>query len=149
MIKQGAKLQQARLIGASDAVNRRRGALAPAGVGGTGDSRNDHLYNYIEYQGTVAHEFGHTLLLGDAYFSSPITGNQLTSNDEIAQGNFGCDGSIMYSNGKVYANDIEMVLEAFIKNSSQDYYTMLANSEHGELTKSNVIRHSQVFDVNP
>ena len=33
-IKQGAKLQQARLIGASDAVNRRRGALAPAGVGG-------------------------------------------------------------------------------------------------------------------
>ena len=32
--KQGAKLQQARLIGASDAVNRRRGALAPAGVGG-------------------------------------------------------------------------------------------------------------------
>ena len=115
----------------------------------TGDSRNDHLYNYIEYQGTVAHEFGHTLLLGDAYFSSPITGNQLTSNDEIAQGNFGCDGSIMYSNGKVYANDIEMVLEAFIKNSSQDYYTMLANSEHGELTKSNVIRHSQVFDVNP
>lgn len=115
----------------------------------TGDSRNDHLYNYIEYQGTVAHEFGHTLLLGDAYFSSPITGNQLTSNDEIAQGNFGCDGSIMYSNGKVYANDIEMVLEAFIKNSSQDYYTMLANSEHGELTKSNVIRHSQVFDGNP
>ena len=34
LIKQGAKLQQARLIGASDAVNRRRGALAPAGVGG-------------------------------------------------------------------------------------------------------------------
>ena len=33
-VKQGAKLQQARLIGASDAVNRRRGALAPAGVGG-------------------------------------------------------------------------------------------------------------------
>ena len=33
VIKQGAKLQQARLIGASDAVNRRRGALAPAGVG--------------------------------------------------------------------------------------------------------------------
>ena len=33
-IKRGAKLQQARLIGASDDVNKRRGALAPAGVGG-------------------------------------------------------------------------------------------------------------------
>ena len=32
--KQGAKLQQARLIGASDDVNKRRGALAPADVGG-------------------------------------------------------------------------------------------------------------------
>ena len=32
--KQGAKLQQARLIGASDAVNRGREALAPVGVGG-------------------------------------------------------------------------------------------------------------------
>ena len=32
--KQGAKLQQARLIGASEAVNRCRGAFAPAGVGG-------------------------------------------------------------------------------------------------------------------
>ena len=34
LIKQGAKLQQARLIGASDVVNKRRGALAPAYVGG-------------------------------------------------------------------------------------------------------------------
>ena len=33
-VKRGAKLQQARLIGASDDVNKRRGALAPAGVGG-------------------------------------------------------------------------------------------------------------------
>ena len=33
-IKQGAKLQQARLIGASDDVNKRRGALAPVDVGG-------------------------------------------------------------------------------------------------------------------
>ena len=33
-LKQGAKLQQARLIGASDNVNKRRGALAPAGIGG-------------------------------------------------------------------------------------------------------------------
>ena len=32
--KQGAKLQQARLIGASDDVNKRRGALAPVDVGG-------------------------------------------------------------------------------------------------------------------
>ena len=30
LIKRGAKLQQARLIGASDDVNKRRGALAPA-----------------------------------------------------------------------------------------------------------------------
>ena len=34
IVKQGAKLQQARLIGACDAVNRRRGALAPADIGG-------------------------------------------------------------------------------------------------------------------
>ena len=34
VIKRGAKLQQARLMGASDDVNKRRGALAPAGVGG-------------------------------------------------------------------------------------------------------------------
>ena len=33
-VKRGAKLQQARLIGARDDVNKRRGALAPADVGG-------------------------------------------------------------------------------------------------------------------
>ena len=32
--KQAAEFRQAHLIGASDAVNRRRGVLASAGVGG-------------------------------------------------------------------------------------------------------------------
>ena len=50
-IKQGAKLQQARLIGASDDVNKRRGALAPAGVGGGFKPTTDGRMSPAAYRG--------------------------------------------------------------------------------------------------
>ena len=50
-IKRGAKLQQARLIGASDDVNKRRGALAPAGVGGGFKPTTDGRMEPAAYRG--------------------------------------------------------------------------------------------------
>ena len=51
LFKQGAKLQQARLIGASDAVNKRRGALAPAEAGGEFLSTTDGRMAPAAYRG--------------------------------------------------------------------------------------------------
>ena len=51
VIKRGAKLQQARLMGASDDVNKRRGALAPAGVGGGFKSPTDGRMEPAAYRG--------------------------------------------------------------------------------------------------
>lgn len=112
----------------------------------SGDSRGNNTvpYTYTEYQGTVAHEFGHTLCLGDAYFANS-NGQQLSNNEEIYNGIFGISGSIMYSNGTAYANDVEMVLEAFVTNTSQEYYSLSQNNEHNNLVKSGVIRLPQRF----
>lgn len=111
-----------------------------------GDSRGENPteFTYNEYKKTAAHEFGHTLCLGDAYLKNS-KGEQLSSNEEVSNGEFCVSGSIMYSDGEVYANDIEMVLEAFVTNIQQDYYTLTRNDEHGDLGKSGVIRLQQNF----
>ena len=51
LIKQEAKLQQARLIGASDDVNKRRGALALAGVGVVFNPTTDGRMSPAAYRG--------------------------------------------------------------------------------------------------
>lgn len=99
-------------------------------------------YTEFEYGATVSHELGHTLGLDDDYPGAHF-GKRLASNAEISEGQqFAVDGSIMYKNGKVYSNDIEMVLEAFRTNEWQwamdldDYF----------IKKSRVIRLPQIIN---
>ena len=115
------------------------------------DERNQDEYNYQNYQSTIAHEFGHTLGIGDAYLKNDY-GKKLDTNGEISPGKFwGIDGNIMYHNGIVYANDIEMVLEAYTNNCYQYYldrteeYSFLNFAITHKENKSNVIRLPQYF----
>ncbi len=110
-------------------------------------SKNLAPYLYSNYKSTVAHEFGHTLGLGDAYKTND-DGKVLSTNSEVsnAQG----ASNIMYYNDKVYTNDIEMVLEAYVTGEHQ-YYLDRHNVNFwfyknftGE-NKSTVIRERQVF----
>lgn len=105
------------------------------------DPRNADDYSEYLYGSTISHEFGHTLGLGDAY-PRANQGKKLVNNSEVSacsEGNWGIDGSIMYYNGEVYSNDIEMVLEAFQTNSWQ-YFIDLDG-----IIKSRVIRLPQEF----
>ena len=45
--------------------------------------------------------------------------NRVVDNDEISDGTFGVDGSIMFRNGLIYSNEVEMMLEAFSTNQWQ------------------------------
>ena len=102
------------------------------------DMRNPSVYTLNQFMSTVAHEFGHTLGLSDAY---PKANGGLTiiNNAEISDGIFGESGNIMYSNGIVYPNDIEMMLYAFCTNKGQFYYDVNGNQ------KSNAIKIPQEF----
>ncbi|HHX61414.1 MAG TPA: hypothetical protein GX707_11995, partial [Epulopiscium sp.] len=105
------------------------------------DQRSPEDYEEYEYKATVAHEFGHTLGLGDAY-PGANGGKTLINNAEISassKGNWGVDGSIMYHNGQVYSNDVEMILEAFATNKWQYFIDKLIHK------KSRVIRLPQQF----
>ena len=109
------------------------------------DQRSTNPYTELQYAATVAHEFGHTLGLGDAY-PGANNGKVLVNNAEISDGTFGISGSIMFRNGLVYSNDIEMVLEAFSTNEWQ--YAISHEGGWfgiGKITKSRVIRLPQTF----
>lgn len=115
------------------------------------DERKMAEYNYLTYQSTVAHEFGHTIGLADAYFENDY-GKKLLCNAEVDPGVFwGFDGNIMYHNGIVYANDIEMVLEAYVNNCYQYYLDRNTNKYFPifsqKQSKSNVIRLPQKFGI--
>lgn len=71
-------------------------------------------YNVEAFKGVAAHEFGHVMGIGDAYFSDS-NGHILKYNDEMKL------GDIMYSNTSVNCNTVEMVLEAYAENQWQYY----------------------------
>ena len=80
----------------------------------------EFLYNPAQYQGTVAHEFGHTFGLQDMYYYATINhGYEPVSNEEIVyneiNGTFALPQTIgiMIRSGCACANDIEMLLLAF------------------------------------
>ncbi len=105
----------------------------------TKDPRNEKPYSSNQFKGMVAHEFGHSLGLYDAY-PEANNGKYLISNAEIDEGTDFCiNGSIMWNSGIAYSNDIEMVLQAFIDNELQFYMNV------GPHKKSKAIRLPQNF----
>lgn len=103
---------------------------------------NNESYGKEAYVHTVAHEFGHVLGLNDAYLKND-TGQNLLSNIEVVtnRNEFYKDSTIMDTNGKVYVNDIEMLLEAFATKQWQSYINRTNNSV------SQVIRLKQYYGV--
>lgn len=84
------------------------------------------LYHLGQYEGTVAHEFGHVFGLKDMYGSASVNnGYEPVSNREIVyfDGFFGLPQGkgIMRNNGSPCANDIEMLMLAFTENTWQYY----------------------------
>ena len=86
----------------------------------------ESLYCLAEYEGTIAHEFGHVFGLDDMYGkASTNNGYEPVSNEEIMYDGkyFGLPKGkgVMKINGSACANDIEMVLLAFVENTWQYY----------------------------
>ncbi len=100
-----------------------------------------------KFEGVSAHEFGHTLLLADAYTSSsrkytPVISNnpnkELFYNDSywgVPNG-----GEVMYHNGDVLANDIEMLLIGYSYNKKQYFCPGNGNELSTSIKESNVFR---------
>ena len=102
------------------------------------DQRSQNDYPEYKHKATVAHEFRHIWGLGDAY-PEANGGKILVDNAEISYGVFAIDGSIMFRNGLVYSNDVEMLLEAFSTNKWQYPIDKLFKK------KSRVVRLPQSF----
>lgn len=85
-------------------------------------------YSASQYSKVAAHEFGHVLGLGDLY------GKDVPATKECPAGRFYAEGDIMGTHGKVMANNIEMLLEAYRTGWYQAYVTA------GHEKKSDVIR---------
>ncbi len=82
----------------------------------------------VRYEGTIAHEFGHTLLLSDAYPDTEDNRKYApVSSEEIYYDNTGLNpgligsGEIMYVEGNVLPNDIEMMLIGYSKGEWQRF----------------------------
>jgi hypothetical protein len=113
--------------------------------GSSCDSYQNSLYQPSKYEGTAAHEFGHVFGLYDMYGrANSNDGYEPVSNPEIYFDSnfFGLPQAydIMKSNGKATANDIEMLILAFIENKWQYFVPQ------GELQKmSKAIKHHVEF----
>lgn len=98
---------------------------------------------YASYQGSCAHEFGHALNIADAYpgsgqnkgFTSAFSKD---SNSELYCTAYGLTGGgeVMYHNGDVLANDIEMMLLSLVENKEQ-YFTADYNRDISLAIKEN------------
>lgn len=83
-----------------------------------------NLYHMAQFEGTVAHEIGHSMGLDDLYASANHD-YTIVSNSEIvySSSDFALPsaGTIMMYNGRGTENDIEMVILAFSENKWQHY----------------------------
>ena len=107
------------------------------------DEYNTSIKNLVEFQGTAAHEFGHVFGLRDMYGSAIVNhGYEPVRNEEIRYKN-GTSGypdvyGIMKVDGKACANDIEMVLYAFVENEWQYYVPHGIEQKISKAIRSNV-----------
>lgn len=106
------------------------------------------LYHLGQYEGTVAHEFGHVFGLKDMYGSASVNnGYEPVSNAEIVyfDGLFSIPRGkgIMRNNGSACVNDIEMVMLAFAENTWQ-YYVPKGTSQK----VSKAIKHDTEYTLN-
>lgn len=104
----------------------------------------------VRYEGVAAHEFGHTLLLGDAYPGAldnsgyaPVSSE--SEYKEIYYNNRGFNsgllgsGEIMYVNGDVLVNDIEMMLVGY---TTGEWQRFVPSSLH---SISEAIKEPQIY----
>lgn len=116
---------------------------------GTGNTDTTY-YELTRYEGVIAHEFGHTLLLSDAYPNTtdnngyaPISSTSECK--EIYYNNTGLSseligsGEIMYTGGDVLANDIEMMLVGY---SNGEWQRFVPSSMH---SISEAIKELQIY----
>lgn len=107
---------------------------------------DEKLYHPAQYEGTAAHEFGHTFGLKDMYYNATVNnGYQPIANEEIKYHDkedefFGLPQvkGIMNVNGSACANDVEMVLLAFTENKWQYYVPSGTRQKISKAIKSDV-----------
>lgn len=105
---------------------------------------DEYHYSIVEYAGTISHEFGHVFGLDDMYASANYTyGFEPLSNDEIIYNkyNFGLPSGygIMRNNGNAVANDIEMIMLAFVENDCQHYVPHGKTQKLSKAIKGNIL----------
>lgn len=94
------------------------------------------------YEGTSAHEFGHTILLSDAYSSAnsgyqPISATEIYYNDYVY--GMPSSGEVMMHTGRAITNDIEMTLVGY----SENYWQSFVPSKSYSL--SSAIKELQIY----
>lgn len=93
----------------------------------------------------MSHEFGHAIGLKDAYdaknnsYYAPVSSSEIYYDGSFNQYEA---GEIMYHNGRVLANDIEMVLYAYSENQYQVFVPYYAGNT---LNISKAIKERQIF----
>jgi len=111
------------------------------------------IYNFSTFEGTCAHEYGHAHELGDAYSNAnngyqPISDTSENGEIYYDTGLFAYpgNGEIMMHNGDALANDIEMVLIAYLSNCTQCFVPSVSTSISSAIkSEQRYISNSKIY----
>ena len=100
------------------------------------------------YEGTSAHEFGHTILLSDAYSSAnsgyqPISATEIYYNDYVY--GMPSSGEVMMHTGRAITNDIEMTLVGYSENYWQSFVPSKSYSLSSAIKELQIYRNAYKF----
>lgn len=116
------------------------------------EAYKESLYSPAQYQGTVAHEFGHVFGLKDMYGDAPVNhGYEPIANTEVVYNEerdiFALPQAkgIMIRNGSACTNDIEMLMLAFSENTWQ-YYVPYGSTQVISKAIKNVVEYKRADD---